>query len=260
MKKATILKSIQYLILTTMISWISWGSIILANQFGYLEYGTGLMMALLAIGGCAPAIATVILLIKQGNIKNVKDFSAFLFKKGSLLRTIIVILIIFSVYWIIFANCYNRNTAYAWYYFITFIPVMMIGGGFEEIGWRGYLQPELEKIIPSGLISIVVGVIWACWHIPLWFISGTSQHGTSFLSFTVLTIFLSCILAAIRKITDNVFAAVLFHTWSNVLYNMYRIESFSIKFLILLSVAAIATYIIYIYVSKKDSIAKISTD
>lgn len=47
------------------------------------------------------------------------------------------------------------------------------GATGEEAGWRGYLQPIMEKTA-GGVIkgSLLVGVVWSFWHTPLWLASG----------------------------------------------------------------------------------------
>lgn len=37
----------------------------------------------------------------------------------------------------------------------------------EEIGWRGFLVPELAQVTSYSKVSLFVGVIWAGWHFPL---------------------------------------------------------------------------------------------
>lgn len=51
----------------------------------------------------------------------------------------------------------------------------------EEIGWRGYALPRLSKRFGLGSASIIVGIIWASWHLPLFFISQSDKSGQSFL-------------------------------------------------------------------------------
>ena len=37
----------------------------------------------------------------------------------------------------------------------------------EEIGWRGFLVPELAKVLPFTAVALVSGLIWAAWHYPI---------------------------------------------------------------------------------------------
>ena len=50
----------------------------------------------------------------------------------------------------------------------------------EEVGWRGYLLPSLARRLGLGGATLVVGIIWAVWHLPLFFIPGSGSDGQSF--------------------------------------------------------------------------------
>jgi hypothetical protein len=50
----------------------------------------------------------------------------------------------------------------------------------EEIGWRGYALPRLSAHIGLAPASTLLGVIWAAWHLPLFFILGGDTVGQSF--------------------------------------------------------------------------------
>ena len=89
----------------------------------------------------------------------------------------------------------------------VFIPYLLImiflGGGQEEFGWRGYALPLLEKQFGIWFANIILGIIWACWHLPLWFITGTSQTYMNFGGFVILSVGYSFIFSWIRKISGN---------------------------------------------------------
>jgi membrane protease YdiL (CAAX protease family) len=50
----------------------------------------------------------------------------------------------------------------------------------EEIGWRGYALPRLSVRLGLSGASIALGVIWAGWHLPFFFILGNDKSGQSF--------------------------------------------------------------------------------
>jgi len=54
--------------------------------------------------------------------------------------------------------------------------VLLIGGPLgEEFGWRGYLMPALTARMNWRAASLVIGIVWGLWHLPLFFIVGTPQ-------------------------------------------------------------------------------------
>jgi len=57
-----------------------------------------------------------------------------------------------------------------------FLMLTIAAGMGEEFGWRGFLLPRLQARHNALVSALIVGVAWAIWHIPLFFIKGTSQY------------------------------------------------------------------------------------
>jgi uncharacterized protein len=47
----------------------------------------------------------------------------------------------------------------------------------EEIGWRGYALPQMANAIGLPAASLLLGLLWALWHLPLFYIHGTDLTG-----------------------------------------------------------------------------------
>lgn len=58
-------------------------------------------------------------------------------------------------------------------FILPFFITDLISNG-EELGWRGYVLPRLQARYSALVASLVVGVIWALWHLPLWMAPGNT--------------------------------------------------------------------------------------
>jgi len=69
----------------------------------------------------------------------------------------------------------------------SFLPLLVLGPLSEEIGWRGYALGRLLTRWNALTSSLIVGLVWGLWHLPLYMMAGTSQHelGLPFIGFLV---------------------------------------------------------------------------
>jgi membrane protease YdiL (CAAX protease family) len=100
-------------------------------------------------------------------------------------------------------------------------PVMILltaGPLQEEFGWRGYALPRLQRRLDALVSSLVLGVLWWLWHLPLVFIPGRFMVGTPLL-FGVLLVEMVLVTILFTWIYNNtggsILAAMLFHTSMN---------------------------------------------
>jgi len=89
----------------------------------------------------------------------------------------------------------------------------------KEIGWRGFLVPELYKNLGYTKTSLISGAIWGIWHLPI-LLFADYNSGTpmwyAMLCFMVLVISMSFIYTWLRMKSGSVWTAVLLHASHNL--------------------------------------------
>ncbi|MDE6780639.1 MAG: CPBP family intramembrane metalloprotease [Ruminococcus sp.] len=113
--------------------------------------------------------------------------------------------------------------------FYTFIAVFM--GLGEEIGWRGFLFPELKKSLGKTKGVLLGGVIHGVWHFPLMLLVGY-EYGKNYIGAPLLGLFAFCIFTVATGIisdyfyekSDSIWLPALFHGSINSAINPYLLR------------------------------------
>lgn len=103
--------------------------------------------------------------------------------------------------------------------FVSAFPLYLFVGGplAEELGWRGFALPRLLENHGALFASLLIGVIWACWHLPLFAVPGTGS-GSGLVGFVWFFLQLSgwgILLGWVYVNTGSLLLCVLFHAAGN---------------------------------------------
>lgn len=220
-----------FFILTFAFSWILWLPSILSGLGVDLGINaTAYTSITVPIGAFAPLFAALFLVIKQKGwrggwlfFKQAFDLKVrAVYLLAAILLPIIIhtishylaILLGFPVAVTLFPAELNIPS------FIIAIPyfllMIIIGGGQEEFGWRGYAQEPLQKrmgVIPA---SLLIGVIWGLWHLPLWVMPGDGHSTYPYLAFLIMTTSISVVYAWLFNASKQKLSIVIiFHAMNN---------------------------------------------
>ncbi|MBR4157342.1 MAG: CPBP family intramembrane metalloprotease [Oscillospiraceae bacterium] len=123
---------------------------------------------------------------------------------------------------LVYAILFGTPNGSPWYMFpLGFVIMIPFVGIAEETGWRGLLQPELDKRMPYPFSVLLTAAIWFVWHFPV-FLDPTSNHsGDSIIGFGITIFIWAFALAAIYKSTKSVIACALYHAFMDAIGAVY---------------------------------------
>lgn len=100
--------------------------------------------------------------------------------------------------------------------FVSTIPPLL-----EELGWRGYVLDRLQLRWSALTASLILGVVWSTWHLPLFLIEGTYQQSlgvgsVGFWGFTLGAIVVTPVFTWLYNNTErSILGVILLHGWMN---------------------------------------------
>jgi membrane protease YdiL (CAAX protease family) len=98
-----------------------------------------------------------------------------------------------------------------WVYPIAVVIVFLIGGGQEELGWRAFALPALQERYSAATASLLVGIVWTLWHLPLFLIPGSPQQELPLGPYIVAVLAASVVFTWLYNSSGNVLVPMLFH-------------------------------------------------
>jgi membrane protease YdiL (CAAX protease family) len=107
------------------------------------------------------------------------------------------------------------------------LPALLIGllisGPGEELGWRGYALPRLQAAYGPLVASLLIGVVWGMWHLPIWLWSSSSGGAAFVAEFTLFVVGLSAFSVIFTWVYNHAGASmwmvVLLHAAVTASYN-----------------------------------------
>jgi uncharacterized protein len=217
-----------YLFITFAMTWTSWWTLatVLRSQDGVFAHPLSTLIYLIgALGPTVAAIVAVALTPPQGTLR---EYAARLFRwRVRPIWWLAALAIPPAMAWLIehidllsASSNLSPPPLQPLSQLALLFPLMIVGGGLEELGWRGVAQPELERRLNPVIAAIIVGFFWAVWHLPLFFIPGTSQYGSNFGFFALQIFGTGFITAWLYDNTRSILLCILFHSAVNAAYAM----------------------------------------
>jgi uncharacterized protein len=134
--------------------------------------------------------------------------------------------------------------------FALLIIATITGATGEELGWRGFALPRLQTRMSALSASLLLGVIWTIWHVPLWF-AGLGYERIPFAAYAILVISSTVLITwACNNSGGSMVIATIFHLTMNIAMNI--IDSMAIYVYAILTMAT-AIFVVFIYGPSKLS-------
>lgn len=128
------------------------------------------------LGAWGPLVAAMYLTAKEKGLSGIKNLltkgTDYKFGKGCWAVILLLFPVLIFLAYIISISAEgiappSQAEGLYWYLPFIFFSVLFTGGPFqEEFGWRGYALPRLQTAYSPFIASLILGFIWAIWHLP----------------------------------------------------------------------------------------------
>lgn len=250
---------VYYFSLVLLIGSLAYTPWVLAS---YGMFPSELVFVFVIVGGVSPAIAALIVVrleFGKGGVEYLfsqfsrKGFSKLWFLTAVLLPLALTVSAI--LLWSIAGGIYVLDLTKL----AEFPPILIVNflmNMWEEIGWRGYALPALQKKHNALISSLIVGGFWALWHWPHFAVKDNvmAVNYHNYLWFAVFILLYSISYTWLYNYTNgSLFTVSLYHASTNAANTILFVEaniSHSIFPCYFLTVAILATALVFVFKQK----------
>lgn len=243
----------RFFIWTFLISWLMWLPTVLYAK------GVNMAIPLLILGMFSSFVPSVVGLVNMRLTYGKSWFSAYLKPRLS---------IKFKVYWfglipvffmllgsvtymltqVLDPNFTPQNTPNPTMIPLIFLQILILGGALgEEFGWRGYVYPLMKKIGGPLKATLILGILWSLWHLPLFFMIGTVQSNMPIWQFLLQnTLFAFFYTWLYERTQGNLILMIYLHAIANTVsavFPYWQSHTGRLIGFVILCIAAIGLYV-----------------
>ena len=219
-------RPVLFFVLAYLFTWMFWiPAIFVPENIGII---------LMLIGLIAPAVISTIFVLASDSetlkqdLKN-KVFGFYKVKWQNVILAIIVFaaIIVASILLSLLFGQSIEQFAFTEDFSFTGVGIagafitILVASIIEEVGWKGYCEDSIGDYMNWFWESMIFGVLWSLWHLPLLFIPGTYQAGLMVNPLYVVNFFISgvpmgFIITWVYLVSDrSILACMVFHLFVN---------------------------------------------
>lgn len=219
-------RPVLFFVLAYLFTWMFWiPAVFVPENIGII---------LMLIGLIAPAIISTIFVLASDSealkqdLKN-KVFGFYKVKWQNVILAIIVfaLIIVASILLSLLFGQSIEQFAFTEDFSFTGVGIagafitILVASIIEEVGWKGYCEDSIGDYMNWFWESMIFGVLWSLWHLPLLFIPGTYQAGLMVNPLYVVNFFISgvpmgFIITWVYLVSDrSILACMIFHLFVN---------------------------------------------
>jgi uncharacterized protein len=177
-----------FFLLTFLISWLFFIAGGLLSDAGNSSPQPSIIAQVFFLtGAISPGVVAIILTAKKDGTEGVKLLIGRIFRTQVSFRWYLFAIGYMAIIKLTAAVIFRLNDGHwpefgttPWYVMLAAIAVSMWVQAGEEIGWRGYALPLMTRKFGLAGSSVILGIIWAFWHIPLFYIQASDTFNQSF--------------------------------------------------------------------------------
>ncbi|MCM2317206.1 MAG: CPBP family intramembrane metalloprotease [Thermoanaerobaculia bacterium] len=214
----TLVPVVAFMFLALALSWGLWIPTI-ASQHGWIEARIPVM----PWGSFGPSIAAILVAARLRGVgallRPIHRFRARMVDYAIAILAPMLVLVLAAA-----ADLVAKGDAPAfanldklWMAPLLWIVILIVGGPLgEEMGWRGFALPRLlSRVGPLGS-SLVIALMWLVWHLPLFWLEGAAQKGSSIALFAIAVVAFAIVFTWFWIRTEgNLWLAIVIHTSIN---------------------------------------------